>query len=135
MTGQSSPVAVPRPKTSSRDPQQLHASLTRWLTQVLPEGARPALGELETPSGNGMSSEPLLFEATWSQDGRPQSASLVARVAPDPAAAPVFEAYYLDRQYRTIKEVGELTTVPVPNLRWLETDRTALGEQFFVMDR
>jgi len=129
------PGDVPRPKTSSRDHRQLHADLTRWLTGVLPEGAGPQLGELAIPSGNGMSSETLLFEASWTEDGVTQEASLVARVAPDPAAAPVFEAYYLDRQFRAIQEVAALTDVPVPNLRWLETDRSALGEQFFVMDR
>lgn len=128
------PGDVPRPKTSSRDHTQLHADLTRWLTSVLPAGANPELGELAIPSGNGMSSETLLFDASWNEDGR-QQAALVARVAPDPAAAPVFEAYHLDRQFRAIQEVAALTDVPVPNLRWLETDRSALGEQFFVMDR
>ncbi len=134
MTTEPVPGNVPRPKTSSRDHAQLHADLTRWLTRILPEGANPVLGELAIPSGSGMSSETLLFDATWTQDGE-QQASLVARVAPDPAAAPVFEAYHLDRQFRAIQEVAARTDVPVPNLRWLETDRSALGEQFFVMDR
>jgi aminoglycoside phosphotransferase (APT) family kinase protein len=127
-----------RPKTSSRDYGQLRADLTRWLSGILPGGAEPELGELNVPSGNGMSSETLLFEASWndpSNAGARTTESLVARVAPDPAAAPVFEAYYLDRQFRVIQEVRELTSVPVPTLRWLETDRSVLGEQFFVMDR
>ena len=128
-------VTTANPKTSSRDPQKLHADLTRWLTGVLPEGAEPKLSDLGKPSGSGMSSETLLFEATWTEDGKPVEAKLVARVAPDPEAAPVFEAYYLDRQFQTIQEVAAATDVPVPNLRWLETDRSALGEQFFVMDR
>ncbi len=127
-----------RPKTSSRDYRQLHADLTRWLTGILPDGAEPVLGQLDVPSGNGMSSETLLFEASWNDvagGGARTTESLVARVAPDPAAAPVFEAYYLDRQFRVIQEVRDLTSVPVPNLRWLETDSSFLGEQFFVMDR
>jgi aminoglycoside phosphotransferase (APT) family kinase protein len=124
-----------RPKTSSRDHGKLHADLTRWLSGILPSGAEPVLGQLDVPSGNGMSSETLLFEASWTESGSRRSESLVARIAPDPAAAPVFEAYYLDRQFRVIQEVREATAVPVPNLRWLETDRGVLGEQFFVMDR
>ncbi len=132
---QGAAVTNANPKTSSRDPLKLHADLTRWLTRVLPEGAEPALSELGKPTGSGMSSETLLFEASWNEDGRPVDAKLVARVAPDPEAAPVFEAYHLDRQFRTIQEVAATTDVPVPNLRWLETDRSALGEQFFVMDR
>ncbi len=126
---------APRPKTSVRDHGEVHAVLTSWLARVLPDGAAPKLGELSVPSGSGMSSETLLFEASWTEDGAQQQASLVARVAPDPAAAPVFPAYHLDRQFRTIQEVGEQTSVPVPPLRWLETDTSVLGEQFFVMDR
>jgi aminoglycoside phosphotransferase (APT) family kinase protein len=126
---------VTRPRTSSRDQSQLRADLTRWIEQQLPAGAAPELGELNVPSGNGMSSETVLFDASWTQDGSAQAASLVARIAPDPAAAPVFEAYYLDRQFRTIKEVEKHTSVPVPKLRWLEADPSVLGVQFFVMDR
>ena len=126
---------VARPKTSSRDQQQLRAELTRWLERQLPSGARPELGELSVPSGNGMSSETVLFDASWTEHGSVQSAALVARIAPDPAAAPVFQAYHLDRQFRTIKEVETLTSVPVPNLRWLEADPAVLGVQFFIMDR
>src|ERR1700712_1323074 len=111
---------VTRPRTSSRDQAQLRADLTRWIEQQLPAGAAPELGELNVPSGNGMSSETVLFDASWTEAGRAQAASLVARIAPDPAAAPVFQAYYLDRQFRTIKEVEAHTSVPVPNLRWLE---------------
>jgi aminoglycoside phosphotransferase (APT) family kinase protein len=124
-----------RPKTSSRDHGQLRAELTRWLSRVLPDGAEPSLSDLNVPTGNGMSSETLLFEASWKDGGVRKTEDLVARVAPDPAAAPVFEAYYLDRQYQAIQLVRELTAVPVPNLRWLETDKSVLGEQFFVMDR
>ncbi len=127
--------SAPRPRTTVRDPQEVHAVLTRWLAGVLPPGADPVLGDLSVPSGSGMSSETLLFEATWTEGGETVSASLVARVAPPAAAAPVFEQYHLDRQYRTIQQIGELTTVPVPPLRWLETDTSFLGEQFFVMDR
>jgi aminoglycoside phosphotransferase (APT) family kinase protein len=126
---------APRPKTSVRDPKEVHAVLTRWLAGVLPAGADPQLSELSIPSGSGMSSETLLFDATWTENGTRVDASLVARVAPPIEAAPVFEHYYLDRQYRTIQEVAALTDVPVPNLRWLETDTSFLGEQFFVMDR
>jgi aminoglycoside phosphotransferase (APT) family kinase protein len=126
---------VTRPKTSSRDQQELRAQLTRWLERQLPAGAQPELGDLNVPSGNGMSSETVLFDASWTEAGSVQAASLVARIAPDPAAAPVFESYFLDRQFRTIKEVEALTSVPVPNLRWLEADPSVLGVQFFVMDR
>ncbi len=136
--GQRVPAAAtpgaPRPRTSSRDYEQVRNALQHWLARVLPDGAEPAIDELKVPSGNGMSSETLLFDASWN-DGGQQHASLVARVAPDPAAAPVFPHYHLDRQFRTIQEVKELTEVPVPPLRWLETDSAAIGAPFFVMDK
>lgn len=77
-----------RPKTSSRDHGKLHADLTRWLAGILPDGAEPELGTLDVPSGNGMSSETLLFEASWNDGGSRASESLVARVAPDPQRLP-----------------------------------------------
>jgi aminoglycoside phosphotransferase (APT) family kinase protein len=38
-------------------------------------------------------------------------------------------------QFETIRLVGELTSVPVPVVRWLEADTSLLGTPFFVMDR
>ena len=61
-----------------------------------------------------MSSETLLFEAEWTRAGTPGRAPLVARVAPDADDVPVFPRYDLERQFRVLRLVGELTSVPVP---------------------
>ena len=93
------------------------------------EGA--TVGPVSSPDATGMSSESLFFDATW--DGT--TASLVARLAPDPNDVPVFPSYDLEMQYRVIELVGTHSPVPVPRLRWLELDPEPVGVPFFVMDR
>ncbi len=82
-----------------------------------------------------MSSETLLFDARWTVAGTQSEASLVARIAPSGEDVPVFETYDLAQQYAVIELVGQASDVPVPPLRWLETDPDVLGAQFFVMER
>jgi len=130
--------AVVRPRTSTRDRDVLHRGLVAWLgTKV----ADPEVSELVVPEGNGMSSETLLFDATWREpggDGRPGPVveqSCAARLSPDPAAVPVFPVYDLGRQFRVMGLVAERTDVPVPRTLWLEPDSAALGSPFFVMER
>jgi aminoglycoside phosphotransferase (APT) family kinase protein len=59
----------------------------------------------------------------------------VARIAPDPAADPVFSTYDMERQFRTMQMVAEHTAVPVPRVLWLETGTDPIGAPFFVMER
>jgi len=115
---------------TSRDPDELRAQLEGWLRTRSGDG-EARVGAISSPEANGMSSESLFFDATWSGE----SASLVARLAPDPADVPVFPRYELALQYRVIELVRDRTSVPVPPLRWLEEDPTAVGVPFFVMDR
>ena len=77
---------------------------------------------LEGTSANGMSSETLLFDASWTEDGRPADHRLVARVAPGADDVPVFPRYDLPGQFDAIRLVGELTDVPVPAVWWCEPD-------------
>ncbi len=80
---------------SSRDPALVRAGLEAWLADQLPAGAAPAVTGLEGTSANGMSSETLLLDATWTEGGNPRAERLVARLAPDGADVPVFPAYDL----------------------------------------
>jgi aminoglycoside phosphotransferase (APT) family kinase protein len=120
---------------SSRDAGTLREGLQAWLATKLPPGAAPDICSLEGTSANGMSSETLLFDAEWTQDGDRRRERLVARLAPDAADVPVFPTYDLDRQYRALRLVDELTAVPVPRVLWSEPDTRALGTPFFVMGR
>ncbi len=122
-------------KKSSRDPEAMRASLERWLATQLPADAKPTVGEVSSPSATGMSSETLLFDARWSEGGKTVEQAFVARVEPDANDCPVFPAYDLDAQYKVMRHVRENSGVPVPVVRWLETDASHLGAPFFVMER
>jgi len=121
-----------RPRTSTRDRGELRDRLERWLVQRFGEAT---VSPLAGPSTNGMSSETLLFDASWWEGGARRSAALVGRVAPDPAAVPVFPTYDMERQFRVMKTLGELFVLPIPRVLWCETDPAALGAPFFVMER
>ncbi|MDH4170186.1 MAG: phosphotransferase family protein [Acidimicrobiia bacterium] len=123
------------PTRSSRDRGELRARLTSWLTGRLGRTSDVEIGEVSSPEGSGMSSETLLFDATWTDDTGRHSQALVARVEPDSADVPVFPTYDLELQFRVMELVGATSTVPVPATRWYEPDPTALGAPFFVMDR
>jgi aminoglycoside phosphotransferase (APT) family kinase protein len=122
-------------KRSSRDPAQLGSSLEAWLATKLPAGANPMVSGLTGTSATGMSSETILFDATWDASGTTCNESLVARIAPDAADCPVFPSYDLQRQFDVIRKVGEITSVPMPRTYWCETDPAVIGSPFFVMER
>ncbi|MFI8102852.1 phosphotransferase family protein [Streptomyces sp. NPDC086023] len=120
---------APRPRTSTRDPEELARRLTAWLGRELP-GARVA--NVSVPGSNGMSSETLLFDIE--HPDTPLRACAL-RLAADPAAYTVFPAYDMPRQHRVMSLVARHTDVPVPRVRWLEEDPAPLGAPFFVMER
>lgn len=109
--------------------------LQRWFAGRVGEEASPEIGDVTSPSANGMSSETLLFDANWRAAGELKSGSFVARVEPDPDDVPVFPSYDLESQYRVLELVAANSDVPVPRVRWLEKSGDALGSPFFVMDR
>ena len=82
-----------------------------------------------------MSSETLLVDATWTEDGTEVSRRLVARVEPPATDYPVFTTYDLDMQFRVMRLVSAHTDVPIPETHWFEPDADILGGAFFVMDR
>jgi aminoglycoside phosphotransferase (APT) family kinase protein len=120
---------------SSRDTRSLRDDLERWLRTQLPEGADPTIGDLAGTSANGMSSETLLFDATWREGSTSRNERLAARLAPAAADVPVFPEYDLGKQSRAIQLVGEQTAAPVPKVWWTELDAGAIGTPFFVMGR
>jgi aminoglycoside phosphotransferase (APT) family kinase protein len=124
-----------RPQTGARDREDLKHRLEAWLNGRLSAGARPRITSFDVPASNGLSSETVLFDAEWLHEGDEHTEELVARLAPDRHAMPVFPSYDLERQARVMRIVRDTTTLPVPNVRWWEPDAAALGAQFFVMDR
>lgn len=126
---------IPRPTTSTRDRDELRRRLEAWLVRRLGPAAGARVVRMDPPSGNGMSSETLLFDATWEGPDGPVARPLVARLAPDPADMPVFPTYDMARQFRIMQLVRERSAVPVPEVLWHEDDPTFLGAPFFVMAR
>jgi aminoglycoside phosphotransferase (APT) family kinase protein len=82
-----------------------------------------------------MSSETVLFTATWTDGDERVEHRLVARIEPPETAYPVFTGYDLDMQFRVMRLVAEHTRVPVPRTHWYEPDPSVLGGPFFVMDQ
>ncbi|WP_415948470.1 phosphotransferase family protein [Streptomyces sp. KLOTTS4A1] len=120
---------APRPRTSTRDPEELGRRLTTWLDARLP-GAKAA--DVNVPESNGMSSETLLFDIEHPET--PLTACAL-RLAADPSAYTIFPVYDMERQHRVMHLVGEHTELPVPRVQWLERDPGPLGAPFFVMER
>jgi aminoglycoside phosphotransferase (APT) family kinase protein len=125
---------VDKLQRSSRDVTTLPAVMSEWLSTVLPGGATPHVTVESGVDSTGMSSETIILTARWEQDGQPVTQKLVARVAPTAEDVQVFPTYRLDHQFDVIRMVGELTDVPVPQVRWLEPTGDVLGTPFFLMD-
>ncbi len=125
---------VSRLQHSSRDLTTLPSVMSQWLSTVMPGGVVPEVTVDSGVDANGMSSETIILTARWQQGGRPEEQKWVARVAPSAADVPVFPTYRLDHQFDVIRLVGELTDVPVPRVRWMETSGDVLGTPFFLMD-
>lgn len=125
---------VERPKVSNRDHAELRPRLVEWLR--VRHGLQDAeVPELSMPSSNGMSSETLLFDIHWREQGEPRTLRCVGRLPPDAEAIPVFPVYDLEKQFLSMKLVGERSQVPVPKTLWYESDESWLGAPFFVMER
>ena len=121
--------------TSTRDPEEMRTQFERWLQATLPDGSNARVVELTSPESNGMSSETLLVDVAWTEDGTEVTRRLVARVEPPATDYPVFTTYDLDMQFRVMRLVSAHTAVPIPETHWYEPDPAVLGGAFFVMDR
>lgn len=116
-------------RRSTRDYGELRRKLERWLADRAGQGVDVV--DLVVPDTNGMSSETVLLDADWG-GGRHR---LVARLAPEPSAVPVFPDYDLERQARILRDVRALSDVPVPEVLWSEPGDDVVGTPFFVMRR
>lgn len=120
---------------TSRDDEALRARLKAYLAEQLPSHARPEVSEISSPSASGMSSETLLFDVmSTSEDGTRQPSSFVGRMPPSAKDIPTFPSYDMAMQAKVMR-LAAGAGVPVPAVRWLETDPNVLGAPFFIMER
>lgn len=122
---------MPIPK--QRDPEITAKLLAAYLAGKMPAARDLTVTRVAPPEATGFSTDTLLFDAVWVDEGRRREHSLVARVRPTGYA--VFPEYDIALQYRIMKTLGEHTDIPVPKVHWLEEDATILGAPFFLMDR
>ncbi|HEX7825289.1 MAG TPA: phosphotransferase family protein [Mycobacterium sp.] len=125
---------ISRLQHSSRDVTTLPSVMSQWLSTVMPGGVAPDVTIESGVESNGMSSETIILTGRWEKDGQSVEQRWVARVAPRAEDVPVFKDYRLDHQFEVIRLVGELTDVPVPVVRWIDTTGDVLGTPFFLMD-
>ena len=126
-------LSIERPKTSTRNRDDLRNGLDKWLRHHHPAGASAVIIDFDAPSTNGMSSETILV-TVGSADDASRRERLVVRLSPDEAAVPVFPLYDLEKQFRAMQLVGERSSVPVPVMRWYEPSAEWLGSPFLVMN-
>lgn len=117
------------PLPSKRDHEQLARTLEPWFGDKL--GAPCRITDVSIPEGSGMSSETLLFTIHHGD----RSEAVVTRLRPDMNDWPVFPVYDLAAQAGAMNLVARYTSLPVPNVRFLENDESLLGSPFLVMDR
>ena len=105
---------------------EFEARLLAWLAERMPEAADLRISGLRKP-GAGMSSDTHLF-TVHSRDG---SLDMVLRCAP--RAEGPFPEYDLAMQFGIMRQLGEHTDVPVPEVLWQEEDPAWLGVPFLTM--
>ncbi|GAC1610206.1 MAG: phosphotransferase family protein [Mycobacteriales bacterium] len=120
------------PIPAQRDVEQSRASLATWFAGVLVADGEVTLSEFRGPAATGFSNETLILDASWTSGGRPSSQTFVVRVAPTGYA--LFPDAAFDVQHRVLAALGADGTIPVPTVRWYETDPSVFGAPFFIMD-
>jgi aminoglycoside phosphotransferase (APT) family kinase protein len=120
---------------SSREATNIPEALAAWLSTQLPDGAEPTVTLHTGIAANGMSSETLVLDASWTERGERHDGEFVARVAPASEDVPVFPTYRLQDQFDAMRLAAERSSVPVPTVRWMEPTGHVLGTPFFLMDR
>ncbi|GAC1385409.1 MAG: phosphotransferase family protein [Marmoricola sp.] len=110
-------------------------AVAAWLATQLPDGANPQVTLSGASDANGMSSETVLAQVSWTEDRQAQRGDFVMRIAPSKDDLPVFAEYDLGAQYAVLEEVHRRTDVPVPEPRWLEPTGDVIGSPFFFMNR
>ena len=114
------------PANSQRDVEQSTKALATWLGEKV--GAEVTLGEFGGPGATGFSNETIIVDASYGGT----TERLVVRVAP--TGYTLFPDAAFEEQYSILVTLGEKTSIPVPKVRWYETNPSVLGAPFFVMD-
>jgi aminoglycoside phosphotransferase (APT) family kinase protein len=112
-------------------------ALAAWLGARVAQSLGAAVPPVEvaatTRAGVGQSSDTWLFQARWTERGRPRTADLVLRK--QPGYDGIFLRPDAGREFTVIQGLARYPSVPVPRVRWVERDPAVLGAPFFIMDQ
>lgn len=116
-----------------RDLEDTARKLEAWVAPKLAGLAESVeVRGLEAPLNTGFSSDTLLFDLVYQREGETVTEGLVARLEPEEYV--MFPDYDIALQARVLRGL-ERSAVPVPKVRWLETDAGVLSVPFYVMER
>lgn len=124
-----------RPRTSTRDPQEVLEAFGEWFRREVRSEDRPRIVSHGGPSGAGLSSDTLLLDLDWTTCGASHSRRVVLRLPPTTDAFPIFESYDFSRQVEAMQAVRHHSSAPVPEILWSDPTGEAIGIPFFVMER
>src|SRR5580698_4763263 len=115
------------------DTQRASKELAQWLGVRMAGAEDVAVSEVAVPSSSGLSTETVLFEASWREGGAEKTQEMVARVQPDGPG--VFPHYDLQKEARVMQALAAGSPVPAPTVLFHEDDASVLGAPFLVMER
>ena len=112
-------------------------ALRDWISRRFPARRDVAVTSIDIPVATGFSNETVMFDAAWTEAGRPRTERYVGRIEPaDGGVFPVQTpqcAVSVEMQYRTMEAVAASGAAPVPPLVGYEPDPGVLGQPFYVM--
>lgn len=119
--------------SKGRDLDEIAAALPGVIGRFVDGASDIRVGSLTLPVGAGRSNETILFEATWTRRGRPETGEWVLRIAPD--VIQLFLDPDVRMQFDLLQALHEHGSVKVPRMLLFEEDATLFGQPFFIMER
>jgi aminoglycoside phosphotransferase (APT) family kinase protein len=115
------------------DTETVGRILADWLPSVLGAAGEVEITDLQMPAASGMSSETILFEASWDTGTERRTAGLVLRVPPEGAG--LFNDYDIAREGRVMAALAKHSDIGVPGVLAHETTGDILGVPFLLLER
>ena len=110
-------------------PEQ-HRQLAAWIATQLPDATDVQISTMRPPS-SGASNLTELFDLSYREGGEKHEPLVLRTLANGPG---LFPEYDLGLQAGVMRALSP-TPVPVPQVRWYETDLSVIGSPFIVMQR
>ncbi len=119
-------------KSVTRGVAESSEALSKWFAARMPEREGLHVEGLEVPQATGFSSETLMFDLVWTENGTEKHERAVARLNPHGDFLS-FPHYDIKMQFDIMSSLAA-TDVPVPPMLGYEADESILGDEFYVMD-